>query len=126
MKLYYNKEKPTEILSPNASSLLKFMINMETNKKYINLKQCARILYILNQSIVVWNDENYKEFIGKLPQEISSFYMTINSNKNGKFTVINRNNVKTLKNDFNFLFKLFSNIISLMIMDGKKKLFIKE
>ena len=126
MKLLYNKDSSLEVVAPNTISLLKFMIGMETKKNYINLKQCANILYILNQSIVVWNETEYENFIRKLPQEVGSFYMTINANQKGKFTSINRNNVETLKNDFNYLCKLFTNIISFMIIDGKKKLFIKD
>ena len=126
MKLLYNKDSSLEVVAPNTISLLKFMIGMETKKNYINLKQCANILYILNQSIVVWNETEYEIFIIKLSQEVGSFYMTINANQKGKFTSINRNNVETLKNDFNYLCKLFINIISSMIIDGKKKLFIKD
>ena len=126
MKLSYSKNTSLEIVAPNTTALLKFMIDVETKKNYINLKQCANILYILNQSIVVWNENEYENFIGKLPQEIGSFYMTINSNRKGKFTSINRNNVETLKNDFNYLCKLFTNILSSMIIEGKKKLFIKD
>ena len=126
MKLLYDKNTSFDVLAPNTSALLKFMIEMETKKDYINLKQCANILYILNQSIVTWNEVEYENFIGKLPQEVGSFYMTINANQKGKFTSINRNNVETLKNDFNYLCKLFTNILSSMIIDGKKKLFIKD
>ena len=126
MKLFYKKDISLEIVAPNTISLLKFMIGMETKKNYINLKQCANILYILNQSIVVWNENEYENFIGKLPQEVGSFYMTINTNQKGKFTSINRNNVETLKNDFDYLRKLFTNILSSMIIEGKKKLFIKD
>ena len=126
MKLFYNKDSSLEVVAPNAISLLKFMISMETKKSYINLKQCANILYILNQSIVVWNENEYENFIGRLPQEVGLYYMTINSNQKGKFTSINRNNVETLKNDFNYLCKLFTNILSSMIIEGKKKLFIKD
>lgn len=126
MKLFYNKDSSLEVVAPNTISLLKFMISMETKKSYINLKQCANILYILNQSIVVWNENEYENFIGRLPQEVGLYYMTINSNQKGKFTSINRNNVETLKNDFNYLCKLFTNILSSMIIEGKKKLFIKD
>ncbi len=126
MKLLYNKNTSFDVLAPNTSALLKFMIGMETKKNYMNLKQCATILYTLNQSIVVWNENEYENFIGKLPQEVSSYYMTINANQKGKFTSINRNNVETLKNDFNYLGKLFTNILSSMIIEGKKKLFIKD
>ena len=92
MKLIYNKDSSLEVVAPNTISLLKFMIGMETKKNYINLKQCANILYILNQSIVVWNETEYENFIRKLPQEVGSFYMTINANQKGKFTSINRIN----------------------------------
>lgn len=126
MKLFYNKNTSLEVIAPNTTALLKFMIEMETKKGYINLKQCANILYILNQSIVTWNEVEYENFIGKLPQEVGSFYITINANQKGKFTSINRNNVETLKNDFNYLCKLFTNILSSMIIEGKKKLFIKD
>ena len=126
MKLFYKKDTSLEIVAPNTISLLKFMIGMETKKNYINLKQCANILYILNQSIVVWNENEYENFIGRLPQEVGSYYMTINANQKGKFTSINRNNVETLKNDFDYLRKLFTNILSSMIIEGKKKLFIKD
>ena len=126
MKLSYDKDTSLEVIAPNTIALLKFMIGMETKKNYINLKQCATILYTLNDSIVVWNENEYEKFIRKLPQEVGSFYMTINANQKGKFTSINRNNVETLKNDFNYLCKLFTNILSSMIIDGKKKLFIKE
>ena len=126
MKLFYKKDTSLEIVAPNTISLLKFMIGMETKKNYINLKQCANILYILNQSIVVWNENEYENFIGRLPQEVGSYYMTINANRKGKLTTINRNNVETLKNDFDYLRKLFTNILSSMIIEGKKKLFIKD
>ena len=126
MKLFYKKDISLEIVAPNTISLLKFMIGMETKKNYINLKQCANILYILNQSIVVWNENEYENFIGRLPQEVGSYYMTINANQKGKFTSINRNNVETLKNDFDYLRKLFTNILSSMIIEGKKKLFIED
>ena len=126
MKLFYNKNTSLEVIAPNTMSLLKFMIGMETKKNYMNLKQCATILYTLNQSIVVWNENEYENFIGKLPQEVGSFYMTINANQKGIFTSINRNNVETLKNDFNYLCKLLTNILSSMVIAGKKKLFIKD
>lgn len=126
MKLLYDKNTSFDVLAPNTSTLLKFMIGMETKKNYMNLKQCANILYILNQSIVTWNEVEYENFIGKLPQDVGSYYMTINANQKGKFTSINRNNIETLKNDFNYLCKLFTNILSSMIIEGKKKLFIKE
>ena len=126
MKLSYDKNTSFDVLAPNTSSLLKFMIEMETKKNYMNLKQCATILYALNQSIVVWNENEYENFIGKVPQEVGSFYMMINANQKGKFTSINRNNVETLKNDLNYLCKLFTNILSSMIIEGKKKLFIKD
>ena len=126
MKLFYNKDTSLEVIAPNTIALLKFMIGMDTKKNYINLKQCATILYTLNDSIVVWNENEYEKFIRKLPQEVGSFYMKINANQKGKFTSINRNNVETLKNDFNYLCKLFTNILSSMIIDGKKKLFIKD
>ena len=126
MKLYYDKDSFLEVVAPNTQSLLKFMIEIQTNKKYMKLKECANILYILNQSIVIWSDKEYEIFIGKLPQDVGCYYMTINANQKGKTTIINRNNVETLKNDFDFLLKLFSNIIPSMIMLGKKKLFMKE
>ena len=126
MKLYYDKTTPKEVVAPNTNAILKFMIGMETEKSYLNLKQCASILYALNQSIVIWGENEYKNFIGKLPQDVGSYYMTINANQKGKFTSINRNNVETLKNDFNYLCKLFTNILSSMIIEGKKKLFIKD
>ena len=62
MKLFYNKNTSLEVIAPNTISLLKFMIGMETKKNYINLKQCATILYSLNQSIVVWNENEYEKF----------------------------------------------------------------
>ena len=126
MKLSYDKDTSLEVVAPNITALMKFMIGLETKKNYINLKQCANILYILNQSIVVWNETEYENFIRKLPQEVGSFYITINANQKGKITSNNRNNVETLKNDFNYLCKLFTNILSSMIIEGKKKLFIKD
>ena len=120
MKLSYDKDTSLEVVAPNITALMKFMIGLETKKNYINLKQCAGILYSLNQSIVVWNENEYEKFIGKLPQEVGLFYMTINANQKGKFTSINRNYIETLKNDLNYLCKLFTYILSSMIIDGKK------
>ena len=45
MKLSYDKDTSLEVVTPNITALMKFMIGLETKKNYINLKQCATILY---------------------------------------------------------------------------------
>jgi hypothetical protein len=125
MRIYYDKHDSWKIDAPNTIALLSAIIKSETNKKFINLKQCAKIVYTLNQSVTLWSENEYKEFIGRFDVDLASHYMTVSSNQKGQFRTINRNNTETLRNDFIFLCRLFTNILTSMIMDGKKKLFIE-
>ena len=118
MKLYY-KNNEWKIVAPNTNALL-------TNKKFINLKQCSQILYSLTESVVTWNEDSYIKFIGQMKQEYSSFYMTKNTSSKGTSISINRNGINSIMNDFNYLHKLFSNILSSMILDRKTKLYFAE
>lgn len=126
MKLYYDKDNSWEIKSPNAIALLNSIIKSETNKNYLTLRQCAKVIYTMNSSIVLWKDNDYIDFIGKFETQLENFYITINSNNKGKFKTITKFNVESLKNDFDFLFKLFSYIVSSMIIDRKRKLYINN
>ena len=114
-----------KITAPNTSMLLHDMIKSETNKKYITLRQCAKLLYSISNSLVVWNDNEYKAFIGSLDNETSSFYRTKMSSSKGNNYMVNRENINTMKNDFDYLLKLFSVIQSSMIIDRKFKLFVE-
>lgn len=126
MRLYYDKNNSYEIKAPNIITLFSSMVKLETNKNYLTLKQCAKIAYTLNQSIVNWNDDDYVKFIGSFDVTLADYYMTVNSNQKGQFKTITKRNVETLKESFDFMLKLFINIMSSMIIDGKRKLFIGE
>ena len=126
MMLYYDKNNSYEIKAPNIITLFSSMVKSETNKNYLTLKQCAKIAYTLNQSIVNWNDDDYVKFIGSFDVTLADYYMTVNSNQKGQFKTITKRNVETLKESFDFMLKLFINIMSSMIIDGKRKLFIGE
>ena len=125
MVLKYSKNDIYEIHAPNTIALFMDMMKSETNKKYLTLKQCARILYSLSQSVVIWKDESYKAFIGKLSATTMTYYVTQTTNNKGQHIIINRDNIQTCKNDLDYLLKLFSTIIPLMILDKKKKLYIE-
>jgi hypothetical protein len=124
MKLKYGKNE-WEIKAPNICNLCIDIIESETNKKYLTLRECAKILYSLNQSVVVWNENEYKNFIGSLKQGTSLFYMTETSNSKGKSFSITRENVLFMKNSLEYLLKVFSSIVSSMILDRKFRLYIE-
>ena len=63
MILRYGKNNIWEIHAPNICALFTDMMKSETNKNYITLNQGARILYSLSQSVVSWNENDYKNFI---------------------------------------------------------------
>ena len=125
MILKYSKNDMYEIHAPNTCALLIDMIKSETNKNYITLKQGARILYSLSQSVVGWNENDYRNFIGTLNSTTITYYVTQTTNSKGQKFTINRDNIQTCKNDLDYLLKLFSTIIPLMILDRKKKLYIE-
>ena len=125
MKLYYKNES-WEVVAPNTSLLLKEIINNETKKKHLTLKNCARILYTFNQAWVTWNDKNYIDFVGHLSEQTRQFYITKESSSKGVSYRMERNNVQTIKNDFEYIIKLFSAILPSMIIDTKFKLYIAE
>lgn len=125
MNLRYGKNNVWEIHAPNTCALFTDMMKSETNKNYITLKQCARILYSLSQSIVNWNEMDYKLFIGSLKQETMSFYTTKIQNNKGNNLTITRENISFVKNDLEYLLKLFSTIIPLMILDKKFRLYVE-
>jgi flagellar basal body rod protein FlgB len=82
-------------------------------------------LYSFSQSVVGWTEDNYKTFIGSLKQETMSFYTTKTQNNKGSSLTITRENIQFIKNDLEYLLKLFSTIIPLMILDKKFKLFVE-
>lgn len=125
MILRYGKDNIWELHSPNICNLFTDMMKSETKKNYITLKQCARILYSLSQSVVGWNETDYKNFIGTLKEETASFYITKTSSNKGSSRTITRENINTVKNDLDYLLKLFSTIIPLMILDKKFRLFVE-
>lgn len=125
MNLRYGKDNIWEIHAPNTCALFTDIMKSETNKNYITLKQGARILYSLSQSVVGWTEDNYKTFIGSLKQETMSFYTTKTQNSKGNNLTITRENIQFIKNDLEYLLKLFSTIIPLMILDKKFRLFVE-
>lgn len=125
MILKYGKTDTFEIHAPNTIALFTDMMKSETDKKYLTLNQCAKILYSLSQSVVGWTENDYKNFIGTLNSTTITYYTTQITNNKGVHMSINRDNVQTCKNDLDYLLKLFSTIIPLMIMDKKKKLFVE-
>lgn len=125
MKLKYSKKDVYEIHAPNTIALFTDMMRSETNKKYLTLKQCARILYSLSQSVVGWTENDYKTFIGTLNSTTITYYTTQTTNNKGVHVTINRDNIQTCKNDLDYLLKLFSTIIPLMIMDRRRRLYVE-
>lgn len=126
MVLFYNKNNSWEIVNPNLITLLNSIISSEKGKrKYLNLKQIARMVYTLNNSLVIWQDDDFIKFISTFDENLGKLYKTINSNQKGTFVSISRNNVESLKNDLQFLHKLFVQILSSMIIDHKRRLFFK-
>lgn len=125
MTLYYNKENRWDIHSPNTSSLLIDMIKSETDKNYLTLRQTSRVLYSLSQCVVGWSEADFKHFIGSLPDNTMSFYTTKLQSKKGTNYTITRENINFIKSDMEFLLKLFSTILPLMVLDRKKKLLIQ-
>lgn len=124
MKLTYDKNNEWNLISPNTIALFTDMMKSETNKNYLTLKQCAKILYSLSQSLVVWTEQEYKSFINSLSDKTISFYITKTTNSKNQKNIVTRENVMFMKNDLEFLLKLFSTIIPLMILDRKRKLFV--
>ena len=125
MILKYSKNDIYEIHAPNTIALFTDMMKSETNKNYLTLKQCAKILYSLSQSVVGWTENDYRNFIGTLNATTISYYVTQTTNSKGTHMTINRDNIQVCKNDLDYLLKLFSTIIPLMILDRKKKLYIE-
>lgn len=125
MILKYNKNNSWEILAPNTKSLFTDLMKSETNKKYLTIKECAKILYSLTQSVVTWNEDEYIAFIKTLKKDTMNYYMTKSSNSKGTHFSITRENTNTIKNDLDYLWKLFSIIVPLMILDRKNKLFVE-
>jgi len=133
MRFYYKKSE-WRFASPRSVSLLKEMILDEGfankslfGKKYLTVKQCSRILYGLNQSYVVWGDDEYKAFITeKLKKETEEYYTTMMSNSKGNKVSISRENISAVKTDFLILLNQFASIVSSMVMDGQKKVYFEE
>lgn len=133
MKFYY-KKTAWQFVSPRSVSLLKEMIldggfanKSLLGKRYLTLKQCSRILYGLNQSYVVWGDNEYKAFITeKLKKETEEYYTTMMSNSKGNKVSISRENINAVKTDFLILLNQFASIVSSMIMDGQKRIYFEE
>ena len=125
MILKYSKNDTYEIHAPNTIALFMDMMKSETNKNYLTLKQCAKILYSLSQSVVGWTENDYRNFIGTLNSTTITYYVTQSTNNKGTHMTINRDNIQVCKNDLDYLLKLFSTIIPLMILDRKKKLYIE-
>jgi hypothetical protein len=124
MKLYY-KDINWQIVAPNTEALIKEIISKETNKKYLTLKQCSKILYTFNQAWVVWNDHNYNTFVGNLSESTRNFYMTRIASQQGVSLRMERNNLITIKNDFEYIVKLFASIVPSMILDHKSRLYFE-
>lgn len=125
MTLFYDKNNRWEIIAPNLICLLTDMIRSETEKDYLTLRETSRLLYSISQSVVGWSESDYKHFIGSLKDETMSYYRTNLQSSKGKSFMITRENTNIMKNDMEFLLKLFSTILPLMVLDRKKKLFFK-
>lgn len=125
MILYYDKTNKWEIINPSIIALMNDMKNSYANKKYITMNECSKILYSLSQSLIAWNENDYRVFIGTLNDDTMMYYSTITSGNQGKKIIVNRDNINNVKNDLDFLLKLFSTILPSMILDRKKKLFVE-
>lgn len=126
MNLYYDKNNSWKINSPSTVNLCSHIFLLEKTKKYLTIKQCARLSYIMNQSVSIWTDDDYMEFLKKSSNDLSESYMTVMKSSKGQHNIINRENIDMLKNDFELIMKLLSHIIACMILDNKKKLYIDE
>jgi hypothetical protein len=126
MTLKLDKNNIWSINTPNMINLFTEMMKSETNKKYLTLNQCSKILYSINQSIVLWGNDEYIKFINSLNESTMMFYTTNNLTTKGQKTIITRENIQTVKNDFDYLLILFSSILPLMILNKKHKLMVMK
>ena len=126
MTLKLDKNNTWSMNTPNLINLFTEMMKSETNKKYLTLNQCSKILYSINQSIVLWGNDEYIKFINSLNESTMMFYTTNNLTTKGQKTIITRENIQTVKNDFDYLLILFSSILPLMILNKKHKLMVMK
>ena len=126
MTLKLDKNNTWLINTPNMINLFTEMMKSETNKKYLTLNQCSKILYSINQSIALWGNDEYIKFINSLNESTMMYYTTNNLTTKGQKTIITRENIQTVKNDFDYLLKLFSYILPLMILNKKHKLMVMK
>jgi len=126
MTLKLDKNNTWSMNTPNMINLFTEMMKSETNKKYLTLNQCSKILYSINQSIVLWGNDEYIKFINSLNESTMMFYTTNNLTTKGQKTIITRENIQTVKNDFDYLLILFSSILPLMILNKKHKLMVMK
>ena len=126
MTLKLDKNNTWLINTPNMINLFTEMMKSETNKKYLTLNQCSKILYSINQSIALWGNDEYIKFINSLNESTMMYYTTNNLTTKGQKTIITRENIQTVKNDFDYLLKLFSYILILMILNKKHKLMVMK
>jgi hypothetical protein len=97
------------------------MVTSELNQKNYNVKCFFSYLkyYILVctslqiQGVTDWE------------QETMSFYTTKTQNNKGNNLTITRENISFVRNDLEYLLKLFSTIIPLMILDKKFRLYVE-
>jgi hypothetical protein len=66
MTLKLDKNNIWSMNTPNLINLFTEMMKSETDKKYLTLNQCSKILYSINQSIVLWGNDEYIKFINSL------------------------------------------------------------
>ena len=128
MVLAYDKDNQWEINSPSVLNLLVHITEClnKFTKKYMSIKDCAKLIYVMNQSVNNWTDDDYLEFLKKSPNNLITSYTTVMKSSKGERTIINRENVNVLKKDFEFLRKLLSHILACMVLDSKKKLYFFE
>jgi len=126
MTLKLDKNNIWSMNTPNLINLFTEMMKSETDKKYLTLNQCSKILYSINQSIVLWGNDEYIKFINSLNESTMMFYTTNNLTTKGQKTIITRENIQTVKNDFDYLLILFSSILPLMILNKKHKLMVMK
>ena len=126
MTLKLDKNNIWSMNTPNLINLFTEMMKSETDKKYLTLNQCSKILYSINQSIVLWENDEYIKFINSLNESTMMYYTTNNLTTKGQKTIITRENIQTVKNDFDYLLILFSSILPLMILNKKHKLMVMK
>ena len=126
MTLKLDKNNIWSMNTPNLINLFTEIMKSETDKKYLTLNQCSKILYSINQSIVLWGNDEYIKFINSLNESTMMYYTTNNLTTKGQKTIITRENIQTVKNDFDYLLILFSSILPLMILNKKHKLMVMK